>query len=332
MRAIDECRHIARAAYARNGDLGRAVLVLGLLVAINLAVFPREPVAPYDWLTYEMLPDHLENGTLYEIPWAWSPAAAWTMAAILPIGYILWTALHIVVLPLLRDWRLILLTLMSMPFWLDAVLGHTTVFVLVTGAAALRGSRTGTLTSVALFLLAPRPVQAPLLVWLLWKQPDIRVAVGVMASGMAVVTLASGYTTEWIAATTSMTSRYLDNAANYSPTRWLGLAWLLIGAPLAAWLTRKGRVGLAGLALAPYVLPQYPLLLIWELIPRPLPAGVRDGRSAKPTRTMPTLPLASHATTIDANGSGPHTHAIEPTVTAMNRRRWSRMGRAPVTE
>jgi hypothetical protein len=65
-----------------------------------------------------------------------------------------------------------------------------------------------------------------------------------------------------------------NEAANYTyrawdlgPTRFLGMAWLIIGVPLAAWLTWKGRVGWAGLAMSPYVPPVYLMLLLFELRP-----------------------------------------------------------------
>lgn len=63
---------------------------------------------------------------------------------------------------------------------------------------------------------------------------------------------------------------YLSVEHNFSPTRLIGVVWLLIGVPLAAWLTWKGRVGIAGLAMTPYLLPPYLLMLLWDLMtPRP---------------------------------------------------------------
>ena len=41
--------------------------------------------------------------------------------------------------------------------------------------------------------------------------------------------------------------------------------WLLIGVPLATWLTVKGRPGFASLAASPYWLPYYLLFLLLEL-------------------------------------------------------------------
>ena len=50
---------------------------------------------------------------------------------------------------------------------------------------------------------------------------------------------------------------------NLGPSAFLGTAWLIIGIPLAAWLTYRGRVGWAGLAASVYVLPAY---LLWPLL------------------------------------------------------------------
>jgi hypothetical protein len=45
----------------------------------------------------------------------------------------------------------------------------------------------------------------------------------------------------------------------------LGNWWLAAGIPLAIWLTRRGRVGFAALAVSPYLLPQYFLFGVLEL-------------------------------------------------------------------
>jgi hypothetical protein len=68
----------------------------------------------------------------------------------------------------------------------------------------------------------------------------------------------------------------IGNQQNVGPTRLLGPAWLLIGIPLGLWLTLKGRLGLAGMALSPYLFPHYYLALLWEAAP-----GV-DGDSIAP--------------------------------------------------
>src|SRR5687768_8479051 len=97
-----------------------------------------------------------------------------------PLGYSLWFGLHLAVVPLLPDWRLIALTLVSLAYWIDAVLGNSIVFSFVAGAVALGGSRWGSLAYLALFVLIPRPVQAPLALFILWRKPDMRIPFGIM--------------------------------------------------------------------------------------------------------------------------------------------------------
>jgi len=65
-----------------------------------------------------------------------------------------------------------------------------------------------------------------------------------------------------------MTAYGIDGPAQRhtdGPPAWLGSAWLLIGVPLGAWLTWRGRVGWAGLAISPYWLMPYYLMLLLEL-------------------------------------------------------------------
>jgi hypothetical protein len=74
---------------------------------------------------------------------------------------------------------------------------------------------------------------------------------------------ATGYAVDWISAMLAYGSA---PAYNMGPSRVFGVWWLAIGLPLAAWMTLKCRVGWAGLAISPYVLPQY---LMWPLVELP---------------------------------------------------------------
>lgn len=49
---------------------------------------------------------------------------------------------------------------------------------------------------------------------------------------------------------------------------FLAVAWVPIGLALGAWLTWKGRLGLASLAVSPYVLPYYLVMALLELVPQ----------------------------------------------------------------
>ncbi len=65
--------------------------------------------------------------------------------------------------------------------------------------------------------------------------------------------LISGYAAAWMDAML----RYNQPPFNIGPSFFVGLWWLILGIPLGIWLTLKGRVGWAGLAVTPYWLAQY---------------------------------------------------------------------------
>lgn len=250
------------------------LLVVGWL-ALSAALLVSDTVRylivlPHDWAAFTEVPERLANGSLYDLGqgyyWAWAPAAAWLMAyAIVPLGYPFWIGLHLAAVPLLRHWQLIALTVVSVPFWIDVIIGNSVAFVFVTGILAIRGSRSGALVYLALCLLMPRPVQAPLAVWILWRRADARVPFAVIAVLTIATAVWSGYAEEWIAVLVPLAGSNYNNPANFGPTNLFGAAWFLVGFPLAVWLTVRGRTGLAGLAMTPYLLPQYFLLLLWEL-------------------------------------------------------------------
>lgn len=227
-------------------------------------------VLPHDWAMFTEVPDRLADGRLYDLGrgyyWVWSPIAAWIMAyVIVPLGYSFWFGLHLAMLPLLRNWKLIAVTLVAVPFWIDVVIGNSVIFVFTAGVAALRGSKLGALAYLALFLLLPRPIQVPLAAWILWNRPDFRIPFIIMVAITLCATLWSGYAEEWIAVVLPFAAGSYDNPANFGPTNLFGATWFVIGAPLAMWLTARGCTGLAGLALTPYLLPQYLLLLLWDI-------------------------------------------------------------------
>jgi hypothetical protein len=245
-------------------------------VALNLVLLAHPLTGlllamPHDWVVFAELPGRLDEGTLYGrgplYIWVWTPAAAWIMATVfVPLGYPLWLGLHLASVAALRQWRLIALTVVSIPFWVDSIMGHMMVFVLVAGAMALRGSRIGSIAYVVLTVLAPRPLQVPLLIWLLWNRPELRIPFVVASLTVVVHAVASGYAVEWLTMATSFSAS--TNAGNLGPSALFGTGWMVVGVPLSAWLTLRGRVGLAGLALSPYVLMQYWLVFLWEIAPR----------------------------------------------------------------
>ena len=248
---------------------GRVRLILAIYVALNIGLCLAwglpDPSKQNDFKLWRELPNAIIDGTIYgyRVPrFVWSPPAAVLMAGVAFMGYWAWFALHYVSLLLLWRTPLIIgLAAVSWPLWVDAREGNVFTFVFVTGVLALQGSRAGALAVIALTVLIPRPVQLPLVAWLLWKRPDLRYPAAGMAAVVGIVSIP--LLPEWVAAV-----RGQVNMFNLSPSRFIGPAWYAIGIPLGAWLTWKGRVGWAGLAMSPYNLPYYLLVLFWELVPR----------------------------------------------------------------
>lgn len=255
----------------------RPLFVVGWL-AVNVALlfWPVTIVLlvmPHGWMIWVEAPARLLDGRLYDMQpgylYYYAPAFAALFAPFIPLGYSFWLGLHLAVVPLLRDVRLIALMALSIPFWMDTIEGGLVIFVVVSGLLAIRGSRIGAIAYLALSLLMPRPLQLPLVVWLVWRRPDLRWPFALMTTVLVATTVASGYTITWISELLGLSGTHHSMVANLGPTRLLGPAWLLIGGPLAVWLTTRGRVGLAGLAITPYLAPEYLLLLLWEYIQLP---------------------------------------------------------------
>ena len=244
--------------------------VAGAYFAINVALvlvsYPLD--GGPDWDLWSALADSIARGAMYdtrtEAPFVWSPVAGWFMSLVPTlIGYWPWYALHIGVVFLMRDWRLIAITLVTAGIWIDAAMGNTFTFIFVAGVLAYRGSRPAALVYLALLLLIPRPLQLPLAAWLLWKMPAVRLPFVGMAVVHTLAVLASGYAFDWIGALSAQQAN-----GNFGPTALFGVWWFIVGIPLATWLTLKGHVGFAGLAASPYLLGVYWLMPAIEL-PRP---------------------------------------------------------------
>ena len=246
-----------------------------------------------DWNVLDQIPARLASGTLYVhdggYNFVWSPlAAALIVAAILPMGFHAWFVLHAVALAWLRDRQLIALAVCSLPLWIDAGLGNTVAFAFVAGALAMRGSRAAELVYLALFVLIPRPVTLPLVSWLLWHRPQTRMPFLTLAGVVAVTAVGSGYAGEWLGAVTPMTTSHVAGVANVGPTRLIGPLWLLAGVPASIWLAAHSRLGLAGLAITPYLFPQYLLLALWDVVDH-APAA----RAVTPMANVPSNAPAS---------------------------------------
>ena len=86
---------------------------------------------------------------------------------------------------------------------------------------------------------------------------------------------ATGWGAEWVGILVASTQQ-VESELNVGPSRFVGLAWLVVALPVAAWLTWRGRLGWASLLAAPYWLPYYLLMPVLELDRRrPLAEGAR---------------------------------------------------------
>ena len=249
-----------------------ALAAMYALVTLVLVAYTARNLVPYgDWNVWQQVPNRLAEHRLYDhsdpsYTWAWSPLAAWLMAVVvLPMGAWVWGALHLAGLALLRDWRLIAFVGLSYPFWLDTLMANTFAFCALTGYAAWRGSRWAAIGYIILLVLMPRPVQVPLAVLLLWRDRSLWLPFAGVAALTVVTTLGSGYASDWLRVLVDIGIQYPSQEFNFSPTRILGPIWLVLGLPLAVWLTVSKRPGWAGLAMTPYLVPQYLLILLLEL-------------------------------------------------------------------
>ena len=268
------------------------LLAVYLVVTVVLVAHAARQLVPYgDWNVWAELPARLAAGTLYAhtgtYTWAWSPLAAWLIAAVvLPLGPWAWAGLHFAVLPILRDGRLMLLVVSSYPFWMDTLMANAFTFSAITGYAAWRGSRWAALAYLALLVLMPRPVQLPLAALLLWHDRSLWRPFAAMVGLGLVTTVASGYALDWAQVLAGIGVAYPSPEFNLSPTRLLGPVWLLVGIPLAIWLVVRKRPGWAGLAMTPYLVPQYLLILLLEAGRTPLVENSRWRQGGQPGEPM----------------------------------------------
>jgi hypothetical protein len=249
-----------------------ATLALAYLATtLVLIAYTARNLVPYgDWNIWVQVPARLAELRLYDhsdpaYTWVWSPLAAWLMAVVfLPLGPLAMAAMHFAVLLLIRDYRVILIVATSYPFWMDTLMANTFTFSAVAGYIAWRGNRWAALAYLALLVLMPRPVQLPLAALLVYRDRSLWLPFAGML-GIAVVTsVGPGYGLDWARALIGVGVEYPSQEFNFSPSRLIGLPWLIVGIPLAAWLTLRRHPGWAGLAVTPYLVPQYFLLLVWE--------------------------------------------------------------------
>lgn len=250
--------------------VGLAVIVVGnaLLVAnqfsIMLAGYPGA-----DLVVYQEAGRRIADGGLYVNDPAWyvyrySPVAAYLFVPLGVVTPLVWRGLHVVGALALPTWPMRILLLASWPLAFDLQLGNVMTFVLLAAAWAFRGSRVASVVFLAFCLLFPRPFMVPIGAWLLWRQPELRWPFVGLFGLHAVLVLATGLGGAWLTQLLGSTEM-IGSVFNVGPTAVIGPWWLLVGIPLGSWLFWRGKVGLAGLVISPYVLPYYLMVVLLDL-------------------------------------------------------------------
>jgi hypothetical protein len=262
--------------------VGLVIVVVGnaLLVAnqfsIMLAGYPGA-----DLLVYQEAARRVGEGGLYandsSYVFRYSPIAAYLFIPLGLVTPLIWRALHVAGALALPTWPMRILLLASWPLAFDLQLGNVMTFVLVAGAWALRRNRLAALIFFAFCLLFPRPFMLPIAAWLLWRQAWLRWPFVILFGLHAALVLATGLGGAWLHQLFGSTEM-VESVFNVGPTAVVGLWWLLMGLPLGAWLFWRGRVGLAGLAVSPYLLPYYLMVALLDL-PSSRDAGGAAARS-----------------------------------------------------
>ena len=249
---------------------------IAVLVIINLSGVLREfihilgPDAGYDF--FHVFTPLSTASNPYDVPeYRWSPLAAPIIAALVPLGFLGWSILHVAALGLLRPWWVAALVAVSWPFWSDLSTGNVGVFVFVAAWLALSGSRIAVVVYMGMCLLMPRPLMVPVLIWLLWKEPWTRIPFLIIALGQLGLVAVMHLLDDWVGRLTGTMAYELAKTGadqtNIGLSRLAGY-WALLTVPFAALLTYRGRLGFASVAVTPYVLPFYLLFVFLELVPR----------------------------------------------------------------
>ena len=246
-------------------------------------------LTPNDW---QMLSTVAASDPYANPNFHWSVPAAWVWAtAVAPLGFLAWSALHFAALATIRDWRVVALALLTFPFWWDLVSGNMMVFAFVAAWHALSGSRWGVVAFCILAAFVPRPIMLPVLAWLLWHRTDARWAF-MGAAGLVIATgLLTGTLGTWAQLLLAASGPEYAAPWNLGPSRWIGAAWVPAGLLLAAWATWRGHLGLASLAVSPYLIHYYAIFALLELR-QTVEMRMKPGMSAAaPPAPAPMLPV-----------------------------------------
>ena len=207
----------------------------------------------------------------------WSVPAAWLWAVVVvPLGPLLWGTLHLVALATIRNLGVVLLAVVTYPFWWDVANGNVLTFAFVLGWHALAGRRVGVIGYALFAALVPRPLMIPVLAWLLVRYPSARWA---FAAGIVTVVgsaVAGGQLGPWLERLAGITGGEIAAVYNTGPSAVLGPAWVPIGIALGTLAWWRGRLGLASLLVSPYLIHYYGIFALLELAGVRRPVGPMD--------------------------------------------------------
>lgn len=227
----------------------------------------------FDWRIFVEAGERFWAGSpnLYEVTELYSfrhsPVLAMAMPAVALVGTIGIRLITLAGALALPTWPMRLAAVASWPFAMDLQHGALIMVIVLAAVWGLRGSRIGAIAFMLLTFLSPRPMMVPIAVLLLWRQPAVRLPALAAFVAHAAVVFATGYGEDWAQLLLSAGTDGIESPFNLSPSQLIGRLWIPVGLGLAVFLTIRGRAGLAALAINPYVLPHYLLLLLLE-VPR----------------------------------------------------------------
>jgi hypothetical protein len=270
MRALPATTVNARWRWRLMAVLAASAFAANVAFLVAWAAFgvARHDYGPFDYPIFAEATTRLTDGRLYD--WStpgyiypYSPVFAWLMVPFAWLGQWIWQALHLITVAFIPSWPIRLLVLLSAAFWMDAWEGNVGVFFMVAGYWAIRDSRPGSWSFMALCLMIPKPIYLPALVWILWRKPENRRPFLYLFAVHAVAVLATGYAFDWLVALPG-SSHDIDGPFNFMPSRFIGWWWWPIGLALSAWLVTKDHPGWAGVTSALYGGHHLPLMLVME--------------------------------------------------------------------
>ena len=304
-----------RILQSRPFGLGWGTIAIFAIVAIANAFLLVESVAfvlvwpfpVFDWYLLEEAHSRVGTGLVYawsapaysdggfEYVYRYSPLLPYVMTPFLTAGLLVWRLAHIAALLALPR-RVALLALLAGPFWFDVAHGNFLTFAFVLAWHALDRKRWAMAGFFALALLIPRPLMVPVAAYLVWRYPESRLPAVIVTGAVLLLTAATGELLPWLEAMARGTD-VIDTKFNWGPSRIVGIWWIPIGVVLGALLTLKGRLGIASLAMSPYVVPYYLIMGLLEIRGRPVASRVAvpvqlPGTVALPVRDTAPVSVA----------------------------------------